>query len=208
MPECSYCGETVESEDAHLRHLRDEHEGELGSIDQRRVADFEGSDGGLPTGPIVLGAVILIAIGVVLYVILFVGDGGGDGPGAFGSAHEHGTIEMVVLGERVDFSQPEYQTVVDRFHFEGGNGRIWHVHAEGVTLKWAMDTLPGIEITADSVTFQGTTYRDSDPNTEVIVEVNGEPVDPASYELQGTSVGQVENGDHVRIVVRRTNGTG
>lgn len=208
MPECSYCGEAFDSEGAHLRHLQDEHEGELGSIDRRRVADFEGSDGGLPTGPIVLGAVILIAIGVVLYVILFVGGGSGDGLGPFGSAHEHGTIEMVVMGERVDFSQPEYQTVVDRFHFEGGNGRIWHVHAEGVTLAWAMDTLPSIEITEDSVTFQGTTHRDSDPKTEVIVEVNGQSVDPESYVLQGAPVEQAENGDHVRIVVRRTNGTG
>jgi hypothetical protein len=207
MPECSYCGETFEEETAHLRHLEAEHAGELGTIDRRRIAALGDEDDEFPTGPVVLGGVFLIAVAVVAYVILFAGGGGaaGDGPGSMGSAHEHGTMEMVVLGEPVDFSQDQYQIAADRFHFEGGVGQVWHTHATGVTLEWAMGTLPEIEVTADSVTYQGTTYEAEDPTYEVIVEVNGEPVDPAEHVLEGVSdPNRAEQGDAVRIVVRET----
>ena len=210
MPECSYCGETFDEETAHLRHLEAEHAGDLGTIDKRRVADLGDDDGEFPTGPVVLGGVFLIAIAVVAYVIFFAGGGTGtgDSPGSMGSAHEHGTMEMVVLGEEVDFSQDRYQIAADRFHFENRNGEIWHTHATGVTLQWAMGTLPDIEITEGSVTYQGTTYADDDPSYEVIVEVNGEPVDPAEHVLDGVSdASRAEQGDAVRIVVRETGGS-
>lgn len=205
MPECSYCGEGFDDEDALLAHLRDEHDGELGAIDRRRVAALDGEGGWeLPTGPAILAGVILISLAVVVYVTVFLGGGGGgDEPGPFGSAHVHGTMEMTVLGEPVDFSQPRYQVEADRFHFESGNGEVWHAHATGVTLAWAMDTLD-IGVTEDAVSFRGTTYRDGDPNTEVIVEVDGEPVDPETYVLEGVADGSGQGGDHVRIVVRRT----
>lgn len=210
MPECSYCGETFDDETAHLEHLRDEHAGDLGTIDQRRVAALDDESSDFPTGPVVLGGVFLIAAAVVAYVIFFAGGGGaaGDGPGPMGSAHEHGTMEMVVLGDTVDFSQDQYQLAADRFHFESGVGEVWHTHATGVTLQWAMGTLPDIEVTADSVTYQGTTYENSDPAYEVIVEVNGEPVDPAEHVLEGVSDPSLaDQGDSVRIVVRETDGS-
>ncbi|MFB6312202.1 MAG: hypothetical protein ABEH64_13595 [Salinirussus sp.] len=204
MPECAYCGESFEDEDAHLKHLRDEHKDELGSIDRRRVADLDGDgDRNLPTGPLVLGGVIVLAVIVVAYVILFAGGGGGEGPGSFGSAHEHGTIEMIVLGEQVDFSNEQYQLAADRFHFEGGNGDVWHAHATGVTLQWGMNTLPGIELTADSVTYEGTTYRDGD-GYEIEITVNGEPVNPETYVLDGVENPPYDRGDNVRIVVRES----
>lgn len=211
MPECSYCGEFFDSEEAELQHLRDEHAGELSRIDRRRVGDVGDGDGGLPTGPIVLAGVILVAIAVVFYVIVVVGGGSGQEPGPAGSAHDHGTMEMVVMGEAVDFSQRRYQGQDPKFHFEPmngePNGRIWHAHATRITLEWAMDTL-GIEVTESTVTFQGTTYRDSDPTTEVLVEVNGDPVDPAEYVLEGPSDPSLaDQGDSIRIVVRSTNGS-
>jgi hypothetical protein len=209
MPECDYCGESFDDEEALLGHLRDAHAGDLSRIDQRRVADLDGDGGGgLPTGPLVLAGVIIIALAVVVYVTVFVGGGG---PGPLGSAHGHGTIEMVVMGDPVDFSQPEYQGQHRKFHFERMNGEpngtVWHTHAEGVTLAWAMQTL-GIEVTSDTVTYRGTTYRDSDPDTEVVVAVNGEPVEPSNYGLEGAGVENVQQGDHVRIVVRRPNSSG
>lgn len=210
MPECPYCGAALDDEDALIAHMGAEHEGELGTIDRRRVDDFEGDGGDRAVGPLVLGGVIVFALGMVIYVTVFLGGGGGGGtgtPGPLQSAHEHGTIEMRVLGEAVDFGRDRYQLQADRFHFEGGVGQVWHTHATGVRLAWAMDTL-GIGVTEDSVTFQGTTYRDDDPNTEVTVEVNGESVDPETYVLSGTPrAGRADQGDHVRIVVRRTNGT-
>jgi len=213
MPDCDYCEESFDDEQAYLRHLEDTHRGKLGTIDQRRVEEELGSEGGgLPTKPLAAGLVV-VAIGALVIYVAFLFDPGGttapaDGadvepaqePGPVGSAHEHGTIDVTIAGEEVDFSQSQYQLQADPFHFENGNGEIWHKHATGVTLEWAMATL-GIGVTENSVTYDGTTYRDSDSGTEVIVEVNGDTVDPKSYVLEGTQSENTGEGDHVRIVV-------
>jgi len=214
MPDCDYCGDSFEDEQSHLEHLYEEHEDELGAIDRRRVEDgLDSDDGGLPTGPIVLGIVLGVSVLIGGYVIFAGGSSGGAAtvngiaveqtPGQVSeSAHEHGTIEMTIDGERVDFGAAEYQRPREfgAFHFEGGDGRVWHKHAEGVTLEYAMATL-GIEVTEDSVTIDGETYREGDAGTNVSVTVDGDPVDPATYELQGTSVADAAEGDSIRIVV-------
>ena len=207
MVECNYCTEVFESEDAYLDHLATEHEDELGPIDRRRVADTEESGFSLPlsTGPLALVAVIGLAVVIVAYVTFSTGGGtggGSDGPYELGSIHEHGTMNMTVTGERVDFSKEKYQHQAQPFHFEGGNGTMWHIHAKGVTLAYAMETLD-IKVTQNSVTFNGTTYRDDDPEWNVIVEVNGESVNPEDYVLQGASERNPQQGDHIRIVVKR-----
>jgi len=221
MPECDYCEATFDGEEAYLRHLGADHEEQLGRIEQRRVAELEGEGTGtgvgssVPTGPAVLGFVFLVAALLVGYVIFFVGSGSGSGsgtgggtPGPLGSAHEHGTIEMTVLGERVDFSRSRYQVVADRFHFESRNGRVWHTHASDVTLAWGMETLD-IGLTEDSVTYRGTTYRDDDPDYDVTISVNGQAVDPEGYVLDGVPTGEPpSNGDTVRIAVSRANASG
>lgn len=211
MQTCSYCGESFEREAAYLAHLADEHEGELRAIDRRRVKGHDGNDGdggGLSTGPLVLGVVLGVAVLLVAYVTLFMGGASGDGGGGLGqpgSAHEHGTINVTVAGQTIDFSQSEYQvgeTRNRRFHFERGTA-VWHKHATGVTLQYALGTV-GIDVTGDSVTFEGTTYRESDPGTEVVVEVNGEAVDPSEYVIQGTRDPDAapDGGDHIRVLVR------
>jgi hypothetical protein len=135
---------------------------------------------------------------------LFSGGGSGGSGGSGGAAptphnvggvHYHGTMEMVVDGQQVDFSQDKYQLQANFFHFEGGEGTRWHGHAEGVTLKRAMESLD-IGVTDDSVTFQGTTYVDGE-NADVSVTVNGNDVDPATHVLS--------EGDSIRIVVQPTN---
>lgn len=201
MPDCRYCEESFADEDAYLEHLEEAHAGELSRIDRRRV---EGrGDGGfdVPTGPIAIALVIGVSAAIVAYAVFT--PGGGDTaaagdvartPTGIGEVHFHGTINMTVAGEPVDFTAPEYKHPRENpaFHFEGRNDPRWHAHARGITLEYAMSTL-GIEVSADSVTFEGTTYAESEGAT-VIVEVDGEPVDPATYVL--------EEGDHVRIVVR------
>ena len=189
MPECDYCGATHESETAHLEHLEAEHYDELGPIDKRRVDD-DGDDGGLPTGPIAIGVVLLAATGIVGYVV-FVAGGSSGGIGQAGSAHYHGGIEVTITGDTVDFSQSQYQLQDRRFHFEGGDGSEWHAHATGVTLEYGMSTL-GIGVGENSVTFDGTEYVDGE-GYEVITQVNGEDVSP-DYVLT--------DGDDIRIVVR------
>lgn len=195
MPDCGYCEASFDDESTYLDHLREDHADELGPIDQRRVATE--TSGGLPTGPIAIAIVVLAAAAVVGYAIFLPGGGGAegtDGPRNIGAVHFHGSIEMVIDGERVDFSEPEYQRPREQpaFHFEAGDGTTWHGHAEGVTLAYAMETLD-IGVTESTVAFQESTYDDADPDTAVTVAVNGAAVDPAAYVLQ--------DGDAIRIVV-------
>lgn len=195
MPECRYCDASFDDEATYRDHLREAHEGELGPIDRRRAATAPSAS--LPVGPLAIAVVVLAAAGVVGYVVFLsggAGSGAGDDPRNVGSVHYHGTIEVVIDGHQVDFSRPEYQQPREHpaFHFEGGDGDRWHVHAQGVTLAYAMDTL-GIGVAADAVTFQGTSYGSADPDTTVAVTVHGGPVTPAEYVLR--------EGDAVRIVV-------
>lgn len=202
MPDCDYCSESFGGESDYLDHLAADHEDELGPIDRRKVENRGAGPtdllANLPTGPIALVLVIAATVGVIVYVTFFLG-GSGNGPGSgqpynLRSVHYHGTMEMTVLGDPVDFSQPKYQLQADPFHFESNNGRRWHVHAQGVTLHWAMQSL-GINVTRNTVTFEGTIYRDSDPNVNVAVTVNGQSVTPSKYVLR--------EGDQVRIAVTR-----
>jgi hypothetical protein len=207
MPDCTYCDASFDDEAAYLDHLAAEHRGELGTIDRRRVENREGGgdDEETPIGPIALGAVLAISVAVVVYVIFFVGGGSAsDGPGEVGTLHEHGTINVTIAGETLDFTESKWLMPREypRFHFEDRSGN-WHVHAEGVTLEYAMDTL-GIGVTDSSVTYNGTTYRASDSGTEVVVQVNGNDVDPSEYVLTGArDPRQSQQGDHIRIVVRQ-----
>lgn len=213
MPDCSYCEETFDAEGEYLEHLATEHETELSAIDRRRVEQRDDDDSGLPVGPLILGGVIGVALLLVVYVTLFLGDGSpaaaGDvaqEPGELDTAHEHGTIDVTIDGQTLDFSRERYQLAAQRFHFEGGTD-IWHKHATGVTIEYAMSTL-GIGVSEDSVTFDGTTYNESDPGTSITITANDEPVDPETYVIQGAqSAADAAQGDHVRIVVR-TNSSG
>ncbi|MFB6167380.1 MAG: hypothetical protein ABEJ43_00875 [Haloferacaceae archaeon] len=203
MPECRHCGESFEDEDAYVAHLEADHGDELGPIDRRRIgAESDDENGSVPTGLVALGSVLVVAVALV-GVVMFLSSGGGSStegraqqqPSDVGSAHYHGTIEMVVNGQQVDFGQSQYQLQADAFHFEGGEGTRWHAHAQDVTLAYAMSTL-GIDVTESTVTYRGTTYREGDPNTSVTVTVNGEPVTPSEYVLRP--------GDSVRIVVEQS----
>jgi hypothetical protein len=213
MTDCPHCAETFDTEAAYLEHLRNDHPTEFGPVDRRRLDQLAGdSGGGVSRTALLLGGGTVAVVGLVLVVTFGLGgSGGGQGTGAVdaartpsnvGGVHYHGTMEMVVLGDRVDFSQQRYQLRADAFHFEGGEGRVWHGHAQGVTLEWALASL-GIDVTETSVTFEGTTYRDGSPEYDVSVTVNGEPVDPATYVLRGASdaTAAESRGDHVRIVV-------
>lgn len=110
------------------------------------------------------------------------------------SLHVHGDIDMTIAGDSVDFTRDRYQNPSHQayFHFEGGEAH-WHAHSWSVSLAYAMDTLPGINVTADSVTYNGTTYHRSDAGTSITITVNGEPVDPSSYILK--------DGDRINITV-------
>lgn len=81
MPDCDYCGESFDGEDAYLNHLADEHMGELGPIDRRKVEEHGGGTDDLlssiPTGPLALVFVIGVSIALIVYVTFFFGSGSG-----------------------------------------------------------------------------------------------------------------------------------
>lgn len=207
MPDCDYCDRSFPDEGSLLEHMGEAHEGELGRIDQRRVDDhYGGDDAGLSTtvGYAIVGIVIVAIVGGAVYATVGAFSGSPPEP-----IHEHGTIEMTIDGEQVDFDQSRYHSPQDSthqdFHFHAGQGNTWHMHPnppERYTVAEAMAIL-GIEVTEDSVTYQGETYTEEDPNTTVEIRVDGEPVDPESHELQGTDA--PANGDQVEIVVETGN---
>lgn len=217
MPDCKYCDRSFDSEDRYDEHLLAEHEDELGRIDRRRIQGVsDDDDSGVPTGPAVLIGVIGFALALVVYVVLFLGPGGGGGastsvngiqvdqsPTNVGQGDFHGLINVTIGGQQLDFSQSKFQRQAQAFHFEGGNGQVWHGHADGVTLQYAMATL-GINVTENTVSYQGETYRTGDPDTTVQVLVNGNPVDPSTYTLSGTpDPRRSQQGDFIKIVAVR-----
>jgi len=107
--------------------------------------------------------------------------------------HAHGPMTMSIEGDTIDFSQEKYQSNHRYFHFEGGNGEEWHAHSWSVTLEYALSSLSGINVSDDTLTYDGTTYDRNDPDTTVTFEVNGEPVEPGEYYLK--------DGDSIRVVV-------
>ena len=82
MPECDYCEASFDDEDAYLDHLADSHEGELGAIDGRRVRSRTSDDeGGLPLGMIIVGVIVVLALGLAVYVTQLFGGGSADADG-------------------------------------------------------------------------------------------------------------------------------
>lgn len=186
MPDCDYCDQPSPDEGSLLEHMGEAHEGELGRIDQRRVDDHYGSDdGGLSTTITyaVIGIVFVALIGGAVYAAV----------GAFTPderVHEHGSIEVTVDGEPVDFQQPKYLNA-QGFHFHEGNPQ-WHMHYSRLTLADAMSRLD-IDVTENTVAIGNESYDGSDPGTNVTVRVNDESVDPDDDELH--------EDDHINIAV-------
>jgi len=199
MPECRHCGEELVDDEAYAEHLREAHGDQLSALDRRRIQQLSPDDDASRDWVPVAVLVLLVAIlGVVAFRAIGSATSGVDArvtPDNLHSVHYHGDIEVRVEGSAIDFSESQYQRQANAFHFEGGTGDVWHVHARNVTLEYAMATL-GIDVTASSVTVDGTTYRDSDPAFSVAVTVNGDPVRPERYVLQ--------RNDRVRIDVSRT----
>ena len=201
MQDCSYCDSSFPDEDEYLDHLASEHGSQRGAIDRRRVANHTDSDDQSLIDPRIVPLIVVFALVIGLAIVAFVipaltGGGGtvsaSGEPTAIGSVHYHGSMTVEIEGRQVDFSRQQYQLRDNAFHFEGGTGSQWHVHARGVTLQYALDTL-GISVSGSQLEFDGQTYDGSNPNTSIEVLVNGATVDPAAYVLDG--------GDSIRIVV-------
>lgn len=190
MPDCDYCDRSFPDEDAYLTHLGEEHEDELGRIDSRRVAGHR-STAGISIPPMVYyaagGLGLFLLSGALVYYAVGAFSGGNGG-----FVHEHGTIEVTVDGQSVNLHQ--YSDETEEFHFHPGDPQ-WHMESmEGrLTLADALSRI-GIEVSQERLALPDRSYDESDAGTEVVVRVNGEQVDPASYELRDE--------DHAEIVVQ------
>ncbi|MXV61923.1 hypothetical protein GS429_07610 [Natronorubrum sp. JWXQ-INN-674] len=208
MPtQCSYCGDPV-SDDEYERHLDRAHADELTAIDRRRV---NLSSGGSKRRNLALyaGASLVLALFLVGYAAVFLAPGTAASsaavqPDADREIHEHGTIDVQYDETVVAFDDPQYAELDECFHFhEYDNGDVWHTHCENVTIEYALETL-GMTITAEEFAVNGQTFSERDGDT-ISVTVNGGPVDPQAYVLEGVESvddAQAGVGDHVEIVVK------
>ncbi len=186
--DCDYCSESFDDEKSYIKHLKQQHKDDLKRIDRRKIEDFEEQkllNLNISWGVIALVAIIIVSFGVVAVIVFggsnpeFTGDGSNL---VVGSDHYHGTIEVIIEGERIDFSQPRYQLQSDPFHFEAGDGRQWHAHAENVPLKFAMQTVDINIHNKTAITHSGNTYTEQ--NYNISIASNGRPIDPTNYILK------------------------
>lgn len=206
---CEYCDRTIDSEEAYHEHLRIRHADELDEDEALRTAGESGRERWLSVGVPILTVILVAAVGFGLLTVGadFADPSSGSGtttataseqakytPTDAGSRHVHGQITVVIEGTEIDFGKRQYQLQDEAFHMEGGGDERWHIHARNVTLEYAINTFPDLGLDRGSVTYDGTTYRDSDSGTTVEITVNGEPVDPVTY--------VIKKGDAIRIVVR------
>ncbi|WP_435195434.1 hypothetical protein [Natronomonas sp. EA1] len=192
MQHCRYCEETFDDESRLLAHYRKHHEGELRAVDRRRV-EASAPSRSLPTGALLVGgAVLLIA---ALYVFVFTSPAfeQRNAPAGLGTVHEHGTATVTIDGAQLDFADPRYGDLDTCFHYHTGEGNVWHIHCQGVTLGYAMGTL-GIGISDAGVTVDGVEYRYDDPNAVVRVTVNGRAASAGTL---------IADGDEIDMVVAR-----
>lgn len=77
MPDCDYCEEAFDSEEAYLQHLATTHEGELSLIDQRRIEDVDVEEEGIEIdpGPIIILIIFLLSAAAVAAIFLPGGEG-------------------------------------------------------------------------------------------------------------------------------------
>lgn len=113
-----------------------------------------------------------------------------------GDVHKHGQLYLELDGESIALGAQEENWkkngADEHFYFSEGDDTTWHLRSRGVTLEYALNAIPALEATADSLTYDGTTYEDGD-GTSVSFRVNDESVAFEQYTL--------EHGDEIRITV-------
>lgn len=115
------------------------------------------------------------------------GDDSADGTNS-SSASASGRMTAVVAGTELS-PRPSDDAAIQFAESDD----TWQLDESGVTVASALSQAYGVDVTANGVSHDGTTYRDGDDGTSVHVRVNGEPVDPTSRELS--------DGDQVWLTV-------
>lgn len=96
-----------------------------------------------------------------------------------GSLHAHGSMVVEINGETYTLADEprnhKSNTDDPHFHFHEGSDQ-YHLHAEGVTLDYALDSLPRVEASAETFEFRGETYDASADGTRIRYVAGGEEV--------------------------------
>src|SRR5574341_2542342 len=100
----------------------------------------------LIAGAIIAGVVLVLGItGYMFYENTYQGKqnapGAPKGAGPLGDEHEHAAMNVIIFGDKFDFSSPAYQVKNRYIHFENHNGDTVHRHASGVTMGFLFNTL-------------------------------------------------------------------
>lgn len=202
--ECRHCSEEFHGERSLLKHLNSEHYEQLGPVDKRRVDEQLNQPNDFATllaeniGMVAIAAVLGLG-GAALYFSLGINGSGGvvlpDGvtpPDENADVHAHGTVSIVTDGSSVDLTQEKYQGRTHCFHFHPGQSDAgYHMHCGNITPAYASAAL-GLQLESDGevAKFNEETYRTAEGDT-VALQVNGESVDPYTY--------QVQEGDNITI---------
>lgn len=112
--------------------------------------------------------------------------------------HWHGCLFFEIDGDLVDFTQPKYnldnlekerpETVYFHFHKSAHGPNEWSNEKKVVTFARALNLLPGIGYSQASsnhvVTYEGTTYRESDNGVDISIYEGAQEINPEEYEVQ------------------------
>jgi hypothetical protein len=179
MPDCEHCGESFEDEASYLEHLGADHWDELGRIDRRRVEDHRGGGGGFSRGTLAMIALVLFVGAVLVFVTLFLNDGGedrietdplpdeGDEAVLEEVQHEPGqSTQHVTAGTEVDYEYmppsggPHYDNWVNGGFYEESPpiGELVHSLEHGAVVVWydPDEVTPQV---AESLTAFGRTHQ-------------------------------------------------
>lgn len=99
--------------------------------------------------------------------------------------HVHADFAVYMNGDRLDFSQTEYQSSVSHekdedVHLHDGDGKVVHRHAEGVTFTQFLNSV-GYELTSDCFTTDTNEQYCINASSTLAFFVNGNPADKTTY---------------------------
>ena len=119
-----------------------------------------------------------------------------------GDLHAHGSLVVEINGETYTLADKswnyEKNTGEPNFHFHPDNDD-YHLHADGVTLDYALDSLPKADATPETFVFRGHEYDATEPGTSVSYVAGGEDVN-LDYVLPAS-------GPDLRVVVETADPT-
>ncbi|MGI0022765.1 MAG: hypothetical protein ACRD9Q_07885, partial [Nitrososphaeraceae archaeon] len=104
--------------------------------------------------------------------------------GKLGSEHVHATFAVKINGQKLDFSQPQYQVRSQYIHVEHNDGNTMHRHATGVPVEGFFKSV-GMNVTNNCFTLENKTSYCSNGNSNLEFYVNGNKTDSiANYVIK------------------------